>query len=138
MFPPEKLRKYPHMMPADIPVWERFLEAYGDAFIGFDYDVRVGEGIKPPPEVEDEFKKMWRELTKKRIDVVGYRDDYIAVIEVKPYARLSALGQAIAYRELYLRYFSPPQPVRALVVCERVDPDVMEVFEQYDVDVITV
>ena len=49
-------QKYPHLLPVDVPVWERFLSLFGDMYKSIDYDIRVGHG-------RDRFK---RELQRLR------------------------------------------------------------------------
>lgn len=137
-FSPEILSKYPHMSPLDIPVWETFLKEQGNLFTAFDYDVRVGTGIDPGPSYDDATRRDAILLTQKRIDAVGFREGEIWVIEVKPQASIGALGQLITYTELFIAYKKPDLPVRSIVVCNTVDPEVRDIFKTHGITVIQV
>jgi len=125
--------KYPHLLPREVEIWERFLALYGREFTGFVYDVRVGEGITIRPEWGDEIARMAKLLTQKRIDVVGYKPGEIWIIEVKPHGGLSALGQLTVYEELYRIKYNPTQTIRKALVCETVDPDLRGLLPKYGV-----
>lgn len=125
--------KYPHLLPREVEIWERFLSRYGREFTGFTYDVRVGEGVEVRPYWGDEIARMAKLLTMKRIDVVGYKPGEVWIIEVKPHGGLSALGQLIAYETLYRIKFNPTQTIRKALVCETVDPDLPGLLLQYDI-----
>lgn len=130
--------KYPHLLPREVEIWERFLAQYGMMFSGFSYDVRVGEGIQVRPEWGDEIARMAKLLTQKRIDVVAYRPGEIWIIEIKPHAGLSALGQVIAYEDLYRTKYSPQEAIRKAIICETVDPDLPPLLAQRDIQLFLV
>jgi len=113
-YPAEKLHRYPHLMISDIRIWEQYLEVVDHGFDSFDYDVHVGEGVVPGEGWEPEIKAMALALSEKRIDVVGWKSGIPTIIEVKPSAALSAIGQALCYRELYVR--RNPAGVRPLLM----------------------
>lgn len=125
-FPNHKLEKYPHMFPLDIPIWERFIDRFGDDFLGFDYDVKVGSGTKPVAGLGDKYVRMQEILSKYRIDVVGYKSDSIWIIETKPDAGTIALGQIDFYTTLYKRDFKPTRRVIGCIATDRELPDVRE------------
>jgi len=131
--PLKKQRKYPHMMPADIELWELFLEQFPDEFDSFIYDLHVGEGIKPPENIPEGTKRQIQYLTQKRIDAVGYKDKQPTIIEVKPDAGPSALGQLFTYGTLWLKKFPPPPYPKLAVVSDFIDNDMKFVFNAYRV-----
>ena len=122
-FEPTKLRKYPHMFPLDIPIWERFIDLFGSDFLSVDYDVKVGSGTEPIEGLGDIYARMQSILSKYRIDVVGYRSDAIWIIETKPEAGTVAIGQIEAYTNLYKRDFKPSVPVIGCIITDRELPD---------------
>lgn len=128
-FPPDLLRKYPHMFPEDIAIWERFLKVYKDDFLGFDYDVKVGSVPDFPDGLDNSIYKAGNILWKKRIDAVGYKKDGIYIIEVKPNAGMSALGQIITYRQLYIEEFNPNDKVFGAIVTDKPDLDLKRVAD---------
>lgn len=123
MYAPEKLRIYPHMLPADVGLWERFLERYGHEFAGFDYDVHVGGRIERQSQWTDEIYEMGSSLVAKRIDAIGYRPGETWIIEVKPEAGVTSVGQLVTYRILYISKFAPIVPLVCVLVCSNILPD---------------
>lgn len=117
---------YPHMMPRDVEIWERFLRFFPDMYDTVQYDVEVGT---VPGFVEDihmaEGVNMGS-LYKRKIDVVGFKTDQIDVIEVKPRASTGAIGQVKAYRDLYVRDYNPRVTPKCIIVTNVMLPDMNE------------
>lgn len=129
VYPAEKLRKYPHMLPADVGLWERFLDKYGSRFSNFRYDVHVGGHLERSEWMGDETWAMAQVLAAKRIDAVGYRPREVWIIEVKPESGCGAIGQLVVYSMLFPRSgYVGKRLVRALV-CENITPDDRFVME---------
>jgi len=133
-FSNERLSHYPHMFPLDIEIWERFLDKHGSIYTGFDYDVKVGLGAPPLPDMSENFARMQDTLSKFRIDVVGYDSSFIYIIEVKPEASTVAIGQIVSYLNLYERDFSPTLPLRGVIVTDRELPDIRYLTSEYNID----
>ena len=133
-FPAEKLFRYPHMFALDIAIWERFLDAYAGDFTGFDYDVKVGSGTEPVPDLGPEYVRMQGILSKYRIDVVGYKPGAIYIIETKPEAGTIAIGQIETYTRLYARDFKPSEQVIGCIVTDRELPDMRYLTTQKNVE----
>ncbi len=144
--------RYPHMGPMEAQIWHKFLATTDLKIININYDVRVGTGAVPK-DIMDEYQrrlelynkglatldyvkeyesiiKSITALTQLRIDVVAETPDEIFIIEVKPRAGRSALGQLESYHFWYLKQFSPTKPVRLAVVCIDVDRNVEPIFIQ--------
>jgi hypothetical protein len=137
-YPAEKLRMYPHLMVGDIAIWDRFLALEDHGFDSFDYDVHVGEGIIPSAEWTPEIQAMALALSEKRIDVVGWVHDVPTIIEVKPSASLSAIGQVLCYRELYSTRF--PGVVRPflMIVTDFELPDIRKLCSVFGISFVLV
>lgn len=129
----EKNRLYPHLMPGEIPIWEAWLEDHKSDFDRFNYDVRVGESIIPPPHLDANLADMAVSLAKKRIDVVGYKGNDPTVIEIKPYAGLTTLGQLLAYPVLYRWEFPGMPPPKVLLITPRLMPDMANLFYAFEI-----
>jgi len=127
------MKKYPHMLPNEIPLWERFLSLYGKDFKNFRYDIHVGRGVDPGPDYDPKWRKLAIQLTQKRIDVVGERDGVVWIFEVKPDAGLSAIGQLLAYRALYRRDFNYTGEIKLAVVTTKVNADEFYLFNHYGI-----
>jgi len=122
--------KFPHMLPVEAELWDKFLSIRQPPFEKLEYDVHVGDAPERPPDLPEYLWGMFKSVNQKRIDVVGHDPDVIYVIEVKPRAGLSALGQVLAYKFLYLRDFKPTKPVQMRIVCERKEPNIDEIAEE--------
>lgn len=130
---PGKNRLYPHLLPADITVWEAFLTEYGDAYDHFDYDVRVGEGRPADATYPDNIRRMATDLSQRRIDAIGHAEDHIDIIEITTSAGLKAIGQLTAYPQLYAQLYHQMKPLRPLLVCSSLQPDIQPVLEQQQI-----
>jgi len=126
------------MGPQEQEIWDRFLVKYGHRFLRFEYDVRVGPGYDPGPRYPDYLRKMAISLTQLRIDAVGYTEEEIWIFEVKPRAGRSMLRQLLSYGYWYLKQYNPAKPVRLAGVCERIDPNMVEVFRQRGIEIFLV
>lgn len=136
--PPALLGHYPHMSRRDAPLWERYLKLYAIHWQGFAYNVALG-GLDVEEEGQSaEMRIMWRYNTAEKIDVVANRGDEQWLIEVKPNARLGALGQALGYLLLAQREPWTGLPLRPAVLTDNVTPDVRWCAEQLGVEMLIV
>ena len=129
----KKLAKYAHMQPEDVAVWERFIAKNPEYFDSVEYDVEIGEGAPQNPEHADNIQADGKILSQKKIDVVGYKDDLVFVVEVKPVANMRCLGQCIAYCALFKATYTPSSEVKCMVVCREVERELGEVFREHDI-----
>jgi len=134
----KKKSRYPHMGAEDAVLWNKFIDKFPELFTQVAYDVRVGDGTPPAPDTPESYAKMQLDLSKKRIDVVGLERNRATIIEVKPYAALSAIGQVEVYADLFRRdeprYFSP----RKLIICQSHDPDITLSCRTRNIEVVIV
>ncbi len=128
-------RLYPHLLEDDIDLWEEFLAEYGHQYNSFDYDVRVGKGRDPGTIVNEKFRKVGIELSKRRIDVVGFRTGATDIIEITLFADLKALGQLMVYPDLYKQTFQHNEPLIPILVCREIGPDVHQTILKNSIDV---
>ena len=129
----KQLRKYPHMIGEDSDVWTRFITKFPSHFDTVDYDVRVGKGSLTKPLEEEDYRNYWSQLTKKRIDVVGYKDVFVTLIEVKKRASLFTLGQVLGYKFLYQREHSDVPLIQTLIICSSITPDDVDILNHYGI-----
>ncbi|GAH51984.1 unnamed protein product [marine sediment metagenome] len=134
---PIVMPRYAHMMELDRDVWTRFLESGDFAIAEVWYDVHVGEGLRLPAEAPVLDQKISSALYEKRVDCVCRVGSELWVVEVKPKADMTALGQIITYRELFLRKYRPRERVLGVVVCDQVDEDLLDLFGAVGVVVIS-
>lgn len=134
----EKRSYYPHMMPEDIAVWERFISQNPNAYDACEYDVPVGKVPDFVANDPDTDQASMERLYKKKIDVLAYGTDKFDLIELKPVCTMSTIGQVNGYRHFYIRDYSPERPPRAVVICGEASEDVKEYAEAQDVAIIVV
>jgi len=128
-----KNRFFPHLLPVDIAVWERFLALHGKAYSKFDYDVRVGVGRDPGDIVPETIRIMAVKLSQRRIDAVGWTPNRLDIIEITTDAGLTAIGQLEAYPRLYKAKFQPTTSLRPVLVCESIQTDLQTTLDELDV-----
>ena len=129
----EHMRKYPHLLGEDKEVWDRFIQQYPDKFDTVDYDVHVGIGIEPLGELDSKPAEQWKDLTRKRIDVIGWKGEFATIIEVKKRVGLPTLGQVLGYKFLYHREHPDILLKPLLIVCSQIDKDDINVLDHYGI-----
>lgn len=129
----EKRFKYPHLLGDDIPIWEKFIELHPDKFQSVDYDIHVGTGILSKEDSPDKESDQWRQLTMKRIDVVGWKNQQPTIIEIKKRVGLDTLGQILGYQILYKRQFPDYPSPALLIVCGSIGPDDILVLNEFHI-----
>jgi len=130
--------RYPHMMSQDQQVWDAALAAGIITYPRVAYDLHVGEPVQPTAPLDPLLRQISLGVTRKRIDVVGDGPNAYDVIEIKPYGNHAALGQALLYADLFRNEFHPPKPVRPVILCAAIDPDVQPIADRFNVIMIAV
>lgn len=133
-----KRSKYPHLMPEDVAVWERFIDAFPDMYERVQYDVHVGYVPDFVTDNEDGSMRAQAALYRKKIDVVALVQDQIDIIELKPRCTMSTIGQVLGYKFLYLKEYTPPVQPKAIVICGQTSPDVVEYAADSGVQIVVV
>jgi len=116
---------YPHLLPQDIDVWIQFLAEHSSEYQYFDYDVRIGDGRDPGTLVEEKYRRMAIQLSQRRIDAVGHAGDHLDIIEITVDAGIHAIGQLQTYPLLYQQTYRPGLPLRPVLVCRTISPDIV-------------
>ena len=126
------------MKPRDIEIWERFISQTPNAFDKVEYDVHVGDPRDNDEELSPAMERDRQALGKRKIDVVGFRDDVIFIIEIKPNAGASALGQSIMYDFLYTRDYAPQGPTVAMILTDIATPNLADLTLEHNITLIEV
>lgn len=126
------------MLPADVPLWHRFLDRYASNFERFFYNVRVGGPDVSTIEGDEVLKRMWYLNTAKRIDAIGEKKDEIWIIEVASSPYLRAVGQMLTYRFLWDLDPKINKPVKDALLCYYLDSDLEKVLKHHGVEVLTI
>jgi len=129
---------YVHMMPLEVPIWERFLRSGQLQLDRYEYDIHVGEGAPIPDDATEAEIRQIQAITQKRIDAVGWGEGAVWLIEVKPRAGHSAAGALLNYARLFKEKYRPSLPIRLAVVCERTEWDVSGYYQELGIEVFLV
>ena len=108
----------------DVAIWERFISARPDFWETVDYDLAIGTGAPIAPGTEENMARDKKILTQYKIDVVGYRGNAVDIVELKPNAGASAIGQVKSYETLYKNYINPDAKTRAIIITDTARADV--------------
>lgn len=138
IFKYEKGSWYPHMSPADKKIWERFIEKYPDAFNSCQYDFHVGDAPPFNTLLDDDTDWNQDKLYRLRIDVVALTKNETVIIEVKPNAGPSTIGQVKSYRTLYMRDEEPQVPVKMMILTDAEKPNMQYLCKQEGVVLVVV
>lgn len=126
------------MKPGDVAIWERFIDKFPDFFDSVDYDVNIGEGADFDTTITERTGKTANALYKKKVDVVGYKENEIWLVEVKPLASTLAVGQVSIYDEIYRSEKNPAEKVVNAVLTDALTPDTKELARKWEVELIVV
>ena len=61
---------------------------------------------------------------------MGDRGNVLDIIEVKPRGNMAAVGQLLTYKEHYSKEYHPQKPVRMVLVCGEIDPNIISLTGQ--------
>jgi len=126
------------MLPADVPLWHRFLDRYASNFERFFYNVRVGGPDVSKIEGDEVLKRMWYLNTAKRIDAIGEKENELWIIEVASSPYLRAVGQMLTYHFLWDLDPKINKPVKDVLLCYYLDSDLEKVLKHHRVEVLII
>ena len=129
----KQLAKYPHLGPEDAKIWDTFIQNNPEYFESVEYDLRVGEGRDYSEHPDDQYKADMIHLSKKRIDVVGFRLNEIYIIELKPNANMSAIGQVVGLTKLYQAENKTTRKIYPVIITDEILPDMANLCGQMGV-----
>lgn len=130
--------RYPHMAKRDAAVWERWLRIHAAHWQGVAYDVALGGLAPETTDADPSFLSMWQYQTALKIDAFVIREDQALVIEVRPYATVSAIGAALCYAMVLERIGASTLPLVPAIVCEGIQTDVKWCADQMRIPVFEV
>jgi len=137
-YPYKKLHHYPHLLADDVVLWERFIETYPDYFESCNYDVHVGNNITLPDDWAPNYQKMAKELSQFRIDVIAWKNDIPTIVEIKPRASTTAIGQIIVYRTLFAREYPNYPAPKSMIITDWQHDEIFSIAFENNIKVETV
>ena len=133
-----KLVKYPHMENEDIATWEKFLDLSPTAYDTVDYDFALGNVAEHAEAAAAAGIPGAERVNKYRIDVIGYGNDEIHLIELKGKASPAVLGHIRAEKLLYDRDEADGEPTKMIVIAREATPEMTMLAKADDVSLILV
>jgi hypothetical protein len=129
----KQLLKFPHLAIEDEKIWRRFIDQNPLFFTSVDYDFRVGEGRDYSEHPDDVYKTDMIHLSRKRIDVIGFNNRGIFIVELKPKATFSAIGQVIGLAELYRIENPTNSKIFSVIITDELLPDMTPLCQKFNV-----
>lgn len=130
--------KYPHLLPEDARLWNDFQILNQPDHHTFMYDVAVGPGRDPGSEFPNNIRLMALQLSKRRLDVVGIKPEYVEIFELTQSAGLKAAGQAIVYPHMLRVTWQLSTPIVTTILCRECQDDISEVMKAFQIELIVV
>jgi hypothetical protein len=124
------------MLINDELVWTLFVES-GDFDIEVVwYDVHVGKPVDMPAGFDVMQLRIAKGITRKRIDVVAIIEGRYWVIELKPLCMHYSIGQVLVYTSLFIKDYEPRLETWPVIICNKIDEDVIPECERLGVVVV--
>lgn len=123
LYPADYLGKVGRMSTEDYPLWQIYVKEYGHLYDSFAYDYPLGDGTRLPKSSYDKNDDDYAHLTRKRVDAVGYTWDNVHLFEIKPRLSPKAIGQALCYKELYIKQHPKHRKITSYVVSQLANED---------------
>lgn len=116
------LPRYPGLRPNDEAIWDDFIQKNPSAFDHVFYNVHVGD-----PSSDEGHKKVMLsngsfEVSQWCVDVVAFANDVPHIIEIKPEAGASAIGQVLAYKTLLIQEGRISEPCVPVILTNTISP----------------
>lgn len=137
-YPLRREHTYKHMAKRDHVVWERWLDKYAADYLSVSYDVAVGGVVHGDFDPENKFQRAFQYETALKIDALVVGEDRVLVVEVRPWATVSALGAAVTYTMMLDAAGIISAPLVPAIVCEGIQTDVRWACDQMRVQVFEV
>lgn len=126
------------MSVADTAIWEKFIEKYPKAYNNCQYDFHIGDAPPFNTLMDDGEDLNQDKLYRLRIDVVGILNGNEDIIEIKPNASVSTIGQVQSYKDLFIRDEWNAGKVQAVIITDKLMPNMEYLCKKADVKLIIV
>lgn len=129
---------YANVREAETLIWERFLLSQPEAYDEVVYNLKLGAGADIPEDTPPNIASGYKQLTQHKIDVVGFKGQNVDIIELKPYAGATAVGQVIGYRDLYISHIDPNAKPNLVIITDTERADTKLICEKQGIKLIVV
>lgn len=132
------LYSYPHLGASEKALWDRFIIKFPKAYDSVIYDLALGRGIVIPEDASGKLIDNLHYLSRYKIDIVGFKGNSVDIIEVKPRAGATAIGQLQHYKNLYQGYIDPNSKPNMILLTDVLRTDLPITTQQTGVKVILI
>lgn len=126
---------YAHLLPAERLLWSRWMLTHEPEYDRYDYDTKVGRGRPVDPRHPPEIQRMAEELTKFRIDVIGWKAGVPTIFAINPRGSRTMYSELLLYRDLYVEEHTGGPAPRLRAVVQDIHPDLLRVMTAAGVQV---
>lgn len=127
--------QYPSMTANESQIARAWIKEHGREFDDVDFNVRLGTSLELGEGFSAATRAQAAILSQKRADIIAYRADGVAIIEVKLRVSLGALGQLLGYSVLYRSEFPNDTNIQLIAIGHDALLDVVEVLQAHGVHV---
>lgn len=130
------LRKFfPEKTDHESALLRDYLVRHLDDFDRVSFSVRIGAGATLAPGLTPNVQRAITFSTKKRIDLVGYRNQRATLVEAKTRVGSAVLGQLLTDRQLWLEEFPDDEEPRLVAIGRDSDDEALRVLGAHGIDV---
>lgn len=133
-----KLAKYPHLSREDIITWEQYIEKYPEKYERVDYDFALGKIEEHTTSAIELGIAGAERVNQYRIDVIGYKNNEIDIIEVKNKATPAVLGHIKAEKFLYDRDHGAGSKTKMIIIAREMTPELDTLAKAENIQLILV
>lgn len=111
------------MIKPEADLLTAWLRLHANDYDSVQFNVRVGHGIDPGPDVAESTRQGLIASSQRRIDALLHRGFLPTIVEVKVRGSLWAIGQLMGYRVLWQRDNPFADVAHLVMVCGSIDAD---------------
>jgi len=125
--PADYARRPQGMVYEDWQPWQAWLKTEPARRSLYAYNVRLSAGDAPASIIGADDRRLWQQLTDKRIDAVGRDAERFTIYEARRITGWSAIGQLLGYCQLWRLNFPELELEPCMIVTERIDDAIRSV-----------
>jgi hypothetical protein len=125
--------RYPGLLPVENAVARAWLDEHGAEYDRLDFNVRLGQGVKPGQGATSLEHSIAFALTTKRADLIASTANAVTIIEIKERIGPGAIGQLLMYEHLWEQQDGSGRPVHLLAIGRNIVPELAGAFQRHDI-----
>ena len=126
------------MSPNDRDIWTYFQDQFAAEFLQLYFNVGVGVPTMWTPDLDEDMVRLVNEISRRRIDVVGEKEDAWWLIELRINAGPGAIGSILTYKTLWEDDPPDARPVVPVIATNTQDANLQRVCDRFGITMIVV